>query len=80
MTHFSESTAAFNNTSLMQSLPTLIKENLSKREEWDYDIFELERLSSHRLVVKFQITVNLSFMNHISISIIWALQCVDHEV
>ena len=57
--HFAESTAAFNNTSLMQSLPTLIKENLTKREEWDYDIFELERLSSHRLVVKFQIPVGL---------------------
>ncbi|KAL5255694.1 hypothetical protein ACHWQZ_G011056 [Mnemiopsis leidyi] len=64
-----ESTAAFNNTSLMQSLPTLIKENLSKREEWDYDIFELERLSSHRplFYLGFDILVEFGILNNFKV-------------
>ncbi|XP_063694816.1 high affinity cAMP-specific and IBMX-insensitive 3',5'-cyclic phosphodiesterase 8B-like isoform X10 [Bolinopsis microptera] len=60
-----ESTAAINNITLSQTLPTLIKENLTRRKEWDYDVVELERLSSHRplFYLGFDILVEFGILN-----------------
>ncbi|XP_063694808.1 high affinity cAMP-specific and IBMX-insensitive 3',5'-cyclic phosphodiesterase 8A-like isoform X3 [Bolinopsis microptera] len=64
-TYPSESTAAINNITLSQTLPTLIKENLTRRKEWDYDVVELERLSSHRplFYLGFDILVEFGILN-----------------
>lgn len=36
------------NNNVMSSLPHQLKENLATRKEWDYNIFELEKLSQKR--------------------------------
>lgn len=63
MTH-RESVVTTNNN-VMSSLPHQLKENLATRKEWDYNIFELEKLSQKRplFYLGFDILVEFGIIN-----------------